>query len=400
MKSKSDVQLQLLKELDEICNENNLTYILIGFNSLNAFRNHTIKNGPRITAVAMTQGDIDRFCKIVEEKYSETRYIEGLNNNSRYGPYNFSYGDKNTTDFHVIQLNRNKHHGINIRLYPIRRAAKLNGEPIDNWTPRLLKERKIRKFINKRVENNRFRYMKYGLSGLHAAYSLTGGGKRYYKEIRRNSFIDKWEDIQNYSLVRMGNNELSTKFFKGVEKYDVDGLSIPFPLHIDEYFTEVYGDDYKEVIINPATQRVRDIVDTEFGYDEILGETKDILKEIRSIHEEIIWERRKFENEKTAVNNVWNLVEMTDDQINFINFFEEYDGDLTKYNLDDEKEFHKLHGILSPVIDSLRFYSRRGMTFSVNPTVDKLVEDVLIKDGEQDLVNEIKNISKKEYFVE
>ena len=48
----------------------------------------------------------------------------------------------------------------------------------------------------------------------YAAYSLTGGSKRYYKEIKKNIFIDKWEDIQDYSLVRVINREISTAVLK------------------------------------------------------------------------------------------------------------------------------------------------------------------------------------------
>ena len=104
MRNKNDVQLQLLKEIDEICSKNNLHYILHGINSLKAFRHNTIRNGYRITAVAMTQGDIDRFRKIIEKEYSENRYIEGMFNNPQYNVYHFSYGDRNTTDFHVDLL--------------------------------------------------------------------------------------------------------------------------------------------------------------------------------------------------------------------------------------------------------------------------------------------------------
>ena len=88
MKTKSDVQRNLLKEVDEISRQHNLHYVMVGLNSLNAFRNHTISNGPRITAVAMTQGDIDRFCEIVENECPD-RYIEGMFNNPKYLGYHF-----------------------------------------------------------------------------------------------------------------------------------------------------------------------------------------------------------------------------------------------------------------------------------------------------------------------
>ena len=40
------------------------------------------------------------------------------------------------------------------------------------------------------------------------------------------------------------------------------------------------------------------------------------------------------------------------------------------------------------------------MTFSIDPKSDKLIEDVLIRDGEKDLVKKLKKISEQEFFVE
>ena len=66
MKSKQDIQLELLAEIDDICSKNGLKYILIGQTALNAYLNHTVKNGTRMMSVAMTMGDMDRFCEIIE----------------------------------------------------------------------------------------------------------------------------------------------------------------------------------------------------------------------------------------------------------------------------------------------------------------------------------------------
>ena len=44
MKTKQEIQIELLQEIDEICSKNNLKYIFVGVNALNAYLNHTIKN--------------------------------------------------------------------------------------------------------------------------------------------------------------------------------------------------------------------------------------------------------------------------------------------------------------------------------------------------------------------
>lgn len=401
MRTKNDVQLQLLKEIDEICFKNNLHYILHGINSLKAFRHNTIRDGYRITAVAMTQGDIDRFRKIIEKEYSENRYIEGMFNNPKYNVYHFSYGDKNTTDFHVTNVNKHKHHGINILIYPIRKIHISNGKPTKTWKSELIaKDRKTRKFLNKRVESEQFWYMKYGLIILNALYSLTGGGRRYYYMLKKNTFIDKWEDIQNYPLVFLGKKNLSTEFFKEVTRYDVDGLDLCFPKNTDKYFETIYGKEYKTRQLPSKPVRIRDVVDTEISYEEILNETSDILKEARALHEEIKIKRDEDKEEKRVIRNVWRLVEMTDEQLGFIEFFKENFDELSRYDLDNPEEFDELYKILTPVIKSLRKYAKRNMTFSIDLKSDKLIEDVLIRDGEKDLVKKLKKISEQEFFVE
>ena len=131
METKTDIQIELLQEIEEICLKNNLNYVLAGENGLNAYLNHTIKNGPIDVSVAMTQGDIDRFCEIIEKEYKNNRYVEGIFNSPKYNPFYVSYGNKNTTYFNVVNIDNRIHHGIQVRIYPIRKAMDLNGNKIE-----------------------------------------------------------------------------------------------------------------------------------------------------------------------------------------------------------------------------------------------------------------------------
>ena len=400
MKTKQDIQLELLQEIDEISSQNGLKYILIGRNALNVYHNHTIKEGPRLVGVAMTQGDIDRFCKIIEEKYSENRYVEGIFNNPHFIPFYVTYGNKNTANFHMVNLKRNKYYGIRIRIYPIIRSMKKDGTPIKGWTRRLSKERKFRKLINKRIDNPKYWYMKTGLNVLNGAYSVTGGSKRYYKNVKRNIFIDKWEDIQDYEMVRISKKQISSTHFKELEKTDVDGIKLYMPKNQDAFFTELYGENFKEIPIKAKKQKMRVVEDTERSYEEIYEETKDILEEMRCTYEEIVWTRRKAKKEKTAVANLWHLVKMTNKQFELRQFFDENLDNFLKYDMDDEEQLLELYEELKPAISPLRRYSKYGMTFSISPEADELIKNVLIKTGRGKLVEKIEEIAKKQYFVE
>ena len=69
-------------------------------------------------------------------------------------------------------------------------------------------------------------------------------------------------------------------------------------------------------------------------------------------------------------------------------------------DLDDEKQFNEVYKELKPVISTLNKYSKMGMTFSINPETDDLIEKVLILKGNKKLVNKLNQLKEKEYFVE
>lgn len=401
MKSKQEIQLELLKEIDEICTKNNLRYILVEQKALYAYLNRTLNDDYRMVAVAMTQGDIDRFCQICTNENNDDRYVEGIFNNPHYLPMYVSYGNKKTTDFDTIHRNRNIHKGIRIRIYPIMKSVGKDGTTFDGWNKRLRKENTLRKIMNKQIENKKLGYMRAGLCVLNGAYSLTGGGTRYYKEVKRNIFIDRWEDIQQYSKVRIVNKYFSTDILKEIEKIEIDGVKLAFPKCIDEYFIQAYGKDYKERSIKSRNLRNHVVIDTETGYENVINDTGDILKEIRSIHEDIVLKRKKVKNETVVVKNVWKLVRMTEKQIEFQDYFNEDKIDeLLKLDLDNKQDFEKVDEELSPAISALRRYANLGMTFSINPKTDSLIKKVLSIRKDDVLLRKINDLSGKEYFVE
>ena len=91
---------------------------------------------------------------------------------------------------------------------------------------------------------------------------------------------------------------------------------------------------------------------------------------------------------------------MTNSEIEFSEFFEKNIDRLLNFNIDDDKELEELYKELSPIIKTLQDYSQIGMTFSINPKADDLINRVLIKKGKKSLVDKMEKISKKKFFVE
>lgn len=398
MKTKTEIQLELLQEIDYICSKNNLNYILFEIDGLNPF--HKTKEKSGLISIAMTQGDIDRFTKIIEDDYNENRYVEGIFNNPRYDSMAISYGNRNTTDIEILEISHNTHYGIQIIIHPINKSAELNGTKIEGWNSRLSKEKKIRKTLNKRVENPKFWYLKTGLSVANGIYSLTGGGKRYYSEIRKNISIDKWDDIAEYSEVSINNIDINSEDLKELKKIEMQNIPLFVNEKSEEFFNKKIENRIKNDLNTLDTLKGPKIIDTEIGYEEVFDQTKDMLLEAKGTNEEIAWKKVKVKDELKTVQKVWTLVEMTNKQVNFIHHFQESEEDLTKLDLNDKEQFNEVYDELKPVIGELKKYAKMGMTFSIDSKTDRLIEEVLMKKGEEKLLKRIKDLKEKEYFIE
>lgn len=398
MKTKTEIQLELLQEIDDVCSKNNLNYILFEIDGLNPF--HKTKETPGLISIAMTQGDMERFSKIIEEDFSENRYVEGIFNNPRYTPIHISYGNRNTTDIQILELNHNIHYGIHIIIHPINKSTELNGKKIEGLNYRLSKERKIRKTLNKRIENPKFWYVKTGLNVANGIYSLTGGGKRYYREIKKSVSIDKWEDIKDYYEVNINNIDIPTEDLKEIRKVEVHGIPLSVNKSSEGFFNEKMENRIKMDLNTLENLKGPKIIDTEIGYEEVFRETEDTLLEAKGANEEIAWKKVKVKNELKTVEDVWNLVEMTKMQVSFIQYFKENIEHLSKLDLNDEKQFNEVYKELSPVIMELKKYAKLGMTFSIDPKTDSLIEEVLKMKGEEKFLKKIRDLREKEYFIE
>ena len=137
--------------------------------------------------------------------------------------------------------------------------------------------------------------------------------------------------------------------------------------------------------------------------DDVFKNTKkeiETLEEIKVLKEKIALTRSFCKEEKAMVANIWHLVEMTKMQLELKRYFDENIDDLLKYDLEDEEELLNLFEELKPSISALRRYSEYGMTFSISPEVDALIKEVMLRKGQEKLIEKIELISEKEYFIE
>ena len=367
MKTEKDIQLELLQEITDISIQNNLNYILIGTSGLNAL------------AIAMTSGDINRFCDIIENKHSENRYVEKINAESESKWY-INYGNRNTTNFYIFNAYSKKHNGININIYPIRGLEKkIIIEDNSN--------QKSSGFLSKVLN-------KFSKNSNEDSESIEN------EDMKDDSFIDKWEDIQKFSTIKIINSKLDSALLTDVEEYEVDNARLYLAKDSSAFFRKIFGKNYRNREIKAAKLGPRYIINTEVGYEQIISESKDLIDEAISLNDEIKIESAKVDSDRESIKDLWNLVLMTNKEIEYTKFFDEKLDYLLSYDLSDKIQLNEVYKEIKPVIKSLKEYAKQGMTFSISPQADELIENVLMAKSDEKFVDEMRDLKEKQYYVE
>ena len=380
MRTEKDIQIELLQEINDICSLNSLNYILIGSGGLNAFLNHTIKNGPFSVAIAMPSGDIGRFCDIINSQYSKERYVERINPESDSKCY-VNYGNKNTTNFYIFNAYNKVHNGININIYPIRGLDKKIIEADDSKTKNQNLFSKILNRISGKSDENK-------------------SNESVKADLKDDSFIDRWDDIDKFSSIKIINSKIDSILISEIEGYEVDGTELSLPKDPSKFFRKIFGKNYRNREIKPAKLGPRYIINTEVGYEQIISQSKDLIDEAISLHEEVQLESAKVDEDRKSIKDLSDLVLMTNKEIEFTKYFDENLDSLLSYDLSDKKQLNEVYKELKPVISSLKKYSKLGMTFNISPQADSLIENVLLAKSDEKLVNKMKELNEKQYFVE
>lgn len=92
LKKLQNIELTILKEFDEICTENNLSYFLCGGSAIGAIRHGGFIPWDDDIDVGMNREDYDKFLKIAKEQYSDRYTIQNNEENPDFPLMNTRWG--------------------------------------------------------------------------------------------------------------------------------------------------------------------------------------------------------------------------------------------------------------------------------------------------------------------
>lgn len=111
-------QLDILKEVARVCEENEIEYFLDSGTALGAVRHGGFIPWDDDIDIGMTRDNYDKFLKIASEKLKEEYFLQ-TNETDKQSPYIYAKVRKNNTVFmEWNKRNINMHHGIYIDIFP------------------------------------------------------------------------------------------------------------------------------------------------------------------------------------------------------------------------------------------------------------------------------------------
>ncbi len=275
LKEHQEVLLELLKEFDRVCKENDIKYMLFAGSALGAVRHKGFIPWDDDLDIALLREDYDKLMKVPAEAWGASYYMQ--KEYSAHWPVHFSKLRKNNTTclekYHPKDTQI--HQGIYIDVFPIDNAS-------DNSFIR-----KIQFLASKIVQAKSFRRRGYETaSALKKAVMLLSAVlplKLFHNivTLRGNKASESVHSFLGGSI-RYGKGIFERKWITETVTVQFEDMSVPVSAHYDALLTRQYGD---YMTLPPEEDRKCKVhailVDTERNYTEYEhyrdGMTFDVL---------------------------------------------------------------------------------------------------------------------------
>ena len=250
--------IQLLKELKLMCDENNLSFFLIGSYALRGFRSGTFESELPILEIGMLYKDIIKLKRIIDKLNNINICIESLYSNTELKANIFRYVDKNTLHWRLNNPLKFKEMGIAVTIIPIysynvEKHFSFTKYVYYYWVKMMSKKSDLLKKLPKKVLKKYESFIR--------VLMLAALNKLERKaEINDSLYYRKNLNLKKVKLPRRVYSQTQTVEFEGVE--------CKIPKNCESYFNVVLGSAWKSKVYNQEELNKNVIIDAEYSYAE------------------------------------------------------------------------------------------------------------------------------------
>ena len=404
MLTRRDIQLDLLRKLNELCDKANVKYVLHSQAAFLAYNEEPI-DYMNFFEILMCQGDAERIADILDDdKY----YFEDFRSNPKFDEHFMIFGYRDSLDLKIEDLNFMKTR--NIDNHCIRINIRLIEHPVEKGSRALINYKRLFwKFRYLNVTTDDLWYLTYLKKFINVIYKIPGEKRvtnHRYNSKKELYSIDTWDDIKNYEVINVvGAGKFKPQMFYDLVPKELDGVPSFIFNDFEYYANYIYGLEWKEKKwSNPQgmdssliswdelsqdedfkriMEKHQKYFESSYAKDTNLNENK-ILKFIKKF---TFPESTKIYKNMTITKNFYSHVVQSGKIIHNREDYIEQKGELME--LYDERDYDNLEIRLRPLIRSMRTGVNLGYTYSVDSDIDRLLDNYLRDTGEDKLADQI-----------
>lgn len=249
MNELQEVELGLLKEFIEFCQEHHLQYYLVAGSALGAIRHQGFIPWDDDIDVALPREDYDRFIALAKEKFTGDIFLQTYETDPNY-PYNFAkLRDSRTTYIERTYKFTRMNHGAWIDIFPLDGISKKSKKITFPMKWHVLRIWPRMWFIYPRCATRAPRKYWWPLDILLDIFMypnyIWNVGHYLNHRIDKIMRKKKYDDCYYVAIMQgswLSKEIMKKEYFGKGTKAMFEGLEVIIPEKYDEYLTNLYGD--------------------------------------------------------------------------------------------------------------------------------------------------------------
>lgn len=373
--------VQLLGELDEICTEHQIPYVLYGRTAKDACVTGTFC-GEYMNASILIPGQYFPILEqLVQVKYAGRRGVEWVGNNPRFPGMHMRYVDEETTFMYGDSAHRYHHKGIYVSIERARQIPQgMRKAKLANWIDKVIEYAGVDDFTaldhKKQVA---IRLMRLGVRCF--------GHERVIRTLLQFQNRLTASPSKQMAVIRYlkDNVNFSSDYFKAVKRVTFAGHSFFVPQKHGDYLNIVYGKSWKNLsplgvsaphlLVTSTVVSYRDLNVTidQSGQEDITR----IIQKRHSLTEQMKPLRAKIEQ-------YWNVLFMT--QCRYKLYRKYYPRKRELLLALENKKYHILLLVMQEALDAEEKWLKLGTVVSLDPEINQVIARLFAYQGKYDLV--------------
>lgn len=331
--------LELLKEIDQICKEHDITYYIDGGTAIGAIRHNGFIPWDDDIDIVMTRKNYDKFVSIIDDVIPKNRKFESMDRNDKYTMVYARYCDRTSTSILRTSMLDVFESGVFIDIFIL--------DPIPNGKEEQEKYLKLFKAYAEYI--NPYYYTSVVCKDYETIKKLERkekmmGREKFRSYINEKLFSFDEEDCDNYCF-RFDLNPFiyPKRFFEKPLMMRFEDMLAPVPTCIEEYLFVHYGETWMYVPQGDNQEVHNVVINLNVPYETFKNQYIDSLpKDAMNVY-------KKFHRYRVKNKNLTDTCAGTDLKIRSIltrrRIEENIDSELLKRYY-DAKQFAKVEKIL------------------------------------------------------